>query len=223
MIISSNKRQNYIPQFKARKIAVARPVVDGIKKQIDIYQLSKKDKDNVGKIVKNLNLAELLPSQKDAKNFNVWQNLIELTHDCIGNFSHQKIFLAVQDSKPCGILLATHNMKKGEVVSFATWPIDVEQRVKKAGSSLFTTFLNLANQKKLKQIHLEPLLNGPTDSVGFYKAHGMRFPDKYSSVMMASRDKIVETARKKSEELDYTTIKHPVKVNLASLLNLKGS
>ena len=73
MIISKNQ-QNYRPQFKARKIAVARPIVDGIAKEIEIYNVSKKDKDIIEKIVQNLNLAKLLPSKVNAPNFNVWQN-----------------------------------------------------------------------------------------------------------------------------------------------------
>ena len=197
MIISSNtNKNNYYPAFKARKIAVARPIVDGVKKQIDIYRLTKKDKDCFGKIVKSINLAELLPSKVNTPNFKVWQNLIECTYDCIGNFSHQKIFLAVQENKACGILLATHNMKKGEVVTFATWPTAVEQKVKKAGSSLFTAFLNLAKQKKLKLVHLEPIINGPTDAIGFYKGHGIDFTDKLSSKMTASKNKIAKISQK---------------------------
>ena len=220
MIISKNQ-QNYRPQFKARKIAVARPIVDGIAKEIEIYNVSKKDKDIIEKIVQNLNLAKLLPSKVNAPNFNVWQNIIEATSDCIGNFGHQRIFLAVQDKKPCGLLLAMHNMKKAEVVTFATWPTAIEQKVKKAGSSLFTAFLNLAKQKKLKLVKLEPVINGPTDAVGFYRAHGLDFPDKYASVMIAPQERINATAIKKSEELNYTKLKRPVTVKLQNVLDLE--
>ncbi len=219
MIISSNKKQNYVPQFKARKIAVARPIVDGIKKEIEIYQISAKDKKTFDKIVQNTNIAHLLPSKILEPNFIVWQRLLEITRDCIGEFSHQKIFLALHDNKPCGVLLAQANRKKAEVITFVTWPTAVEQKVKKAGSALFTALLNFANKKKIKQVNLEPIVNGPTDAVGFYKSHGMDFPDKYASKMTAWRSKITETAQKKSEELNYTVLKHPIKVNLNNRIN----
>ena len=91
MIISSNKKQNYVPQFKARKIAVARPIVDGIKKEIEIYQISAKDKKTFDKIVQNTNIAHLLPSKILEPNFIVWQRLLEITRDCIGEFSIQPL------------------------------------------------------------------------------------------------------------------------------------
>lgn len=215
-----NTKNPYTASFKANKIAVVRPIIDGAAKEIEIYSLTKKDKNLVKKISDSVNLSKLLPSKVNAPNFSIWQKLIELTSDCMGNFSHQRIFLAVQENKCCGLLLATNNMKNGEVVTFATWPTAVEQKVKKAGSSLFTTFLNIASQKKLKKIKLEPILNGPTDAVGFYKAHGMDFPDKYASVMVATQSQINKMALQKSKELNYTRLKHPIKVNLENKLDI---
>ncbi len=224
MIISEKRQNSYTPQFKARKIAVARPVVDGIVREIEIYNVSKKDKDVIGEFIKRINLAQLLPSKTDAPNFNIWQEIIEMTGANIGNFKHQRVFLAVQDKKPCGLLLSTiQNKKQGEVVTFATWPIAAEQRVKKAGSALFTSFLNLAKQKKLQKVKLEPVLNGPTDAVGFYQAHGMCFPDKYASVMTASQSRIAQTAAEKTEELNYTKLKHPFNVKLQNVLDINNN
>lgn len=218
--ISQNLNNRHC-SFKARKVAVARPIVDGIKKEIEIYRLGNRDKDCFGKIVETINLAQLLPSKINAPNFNVWQNLIEAAYDCIGHVKHQRIFLAVQDNKPCGVLLASCNNKQGEVVTFATWPVGLEQKVKKAGSSLFTAFLKLVEQKKLKRVKLEPLINGPTDSVGFYLSHGMEFADKCSSLMVAGQKNIKSTLTTKIDELDYEVIKHPRNVRLATRVNLE--
>lgn len=210
--------------FKARKIAVAKPVIDGIAKEIEVFTLSKNDKDTFCKVAKKVNLNELMPSKVTATNFPIWQKLIEITGDCIGNFKHQKIFLAIQDRKPCGVLLATANKKQAEVISFVTWPVDVDQRVKKAGSTLFTAFLDFAKRKNIEKIKLEPIIKGPTDAVGFYKAHGMNFPDPKSSVMTSNKSKIETTLFEKAEELNYSCIKKPLSpFKLSSKIDLEDA
>lgn len=224
MIEALNTQKQKTPiSFKARKIAVARPIVDGVVKEIEIYRLSKKEQNIVKEISDSVNLSKLFPSKIKAPNFSIWQQLIDSTGEYIGFLSRPKVFLAVQDNKPCGMLLATHNMKKGQVITFATWPTAVEQKVKKAGSSLFTAFLNLAKRKKLEKISLEPVIKGPTDSVGFYKAHGMDFPDKYASVMTAPRVRIASVADTKNEELNFENLKHPIKVNLMHKLGFDAN
>lgn len=223
-MIKNDLQKHNQTAFKARKIAVSKPVIDGIAKEIEVFTLSKNDKDTFCKIAQKVNLNELLPSKVNATNFPIWQKLIEVTGDCIGHFKHQKIFLAVQDRKPCGVLLATANKNQAEVVTFVTWPVDVEQRVKKAGSTLFTAFLDFAQRKNLKKVKLEPIIKGPTDAVGFYKAHGMDFPDPKSSVMTANKAQIKNTLFEKAEELNYSCIKKPLSsFKLSSKIDLKDA
>lgn len=83
-----------------------------------MFTLSKNDKDTFCKIAQKVNLNKLLPSKVNATNFPIWQKLIEVTGDCIGHFKHQKIFLAVQDRKPCGVLLATANKNQAEELNY---------------------------------------------------------------------------------------------------------
>ena len=121
-------------------------------------------------------------------------------------------------------MLATANKKQAEVVTFVTWPVDVEQRVNKAGSTLFTAFLDFAQRKNLKKVKLEPIIKGPTDAVGFYKAHGMNFPDPKSSVMTANKEKIKNTLSEKTEELNYYCIKKPLSpFKLSSKIDMKDA
>lgn len=98
----SSKNQNTI--FTARQFAVVKPLADAIAdshKPIEIYTLGQKDKDFMTKFLSQINMERLLPSKRNKKNFSVWQDLIQFMGDFMGTTARQRVFLAVQDKKPC--------------------------------------------------------------------------------------------------------------------------
>lgn len=206
--------------FKARRIAVANPIINGITKKVEVYSIDKNERKFIKKITDSINMEELLPSQKEKSNFSVWKGIIDAAAESLGTMKKQNAYIAIYERKPCGIIVTNDNRKKGIVGLFATWPIAIEQKVKKAGSILFTTFLDKAQKKKWEKISLEPVINGPTDSVGFYIAHGMTFPDQKASVMTAQKRIIKDTFEAKKHELNYQNIKRPEKVKLENIVDI---
>ena len=218
LAVSEYNTKNYSPNFTARKIAVVKSVssalADGANSAIEIYSLGKKDKDFVEKLVKSIDMKKLLPSKSNEPNFSVWQNLIEFISDFIGTTKHQKVFLALQNKKPCGILVSICNRTISKLIGIATRLAAVEKRIKNAGRALFTALLDVAASKKHKHIKLEPILNGPTDAVGFYKKMGMSFPDPNASVMSVDRQGIIKSYNKQAEALNYEKVKNSSDENL---------
>ena len=220
MIEIKHTTNNHNQNFKGRKIAVAKPVVNGVMKKIEIYSINKEDRAFVRQIADSIDLEKLLPSQTGAKNFSIWKDIIDTAAASLGLYKKQSAYIAVHDRKPCGILVTNKNRKQGSVGLLATWPTGIETRVKKAGSTLFTAFLDIAKKKKLQKITLEPLLNGPTDSVGFYLGHGMSFSDPNTSLMSAQKHIIKDTFEVKKQELNYVTQKNQQKVKLKNILDI---
>ena len=209
-----NTRMN----FKARRIAYTKPV--GLDKAIEIYSLNSKDRPVVRQIIEAVNMEKLLPARLEYKNFSIWQKIINAAAAFLGQGKKQSAFLAVQNKKPCGIMLTNSNRKEGTVGIIATWPVKKDTKVKKAGSSLFTAFLDIAQRKGLRKISLEPVINGPTDAVGFYQSHGMHFPDSRASVMTSAKQSIKDTFEIKKKELNYVTEKNPVKTSIKNVVDL---
>lgn len=215
----SSKNQN--TTFTARQFAVVKPLADAISadshKPIEIYTLGRKDKDFMTKFLSQINMERLLPSKRNKKNFSVWQDLIQFMGDFMGTTARQRVFLAVQDKKPCGMLVSVCNKRKCELVGFATWPVGVEQKVKNAGRALFTAFLDVVSAKKCKNLKLEPILQGPTDAVGFYKKMGLEFKDPHLSTMSAGRKDILATFAEQVRALNYKKISKSPQVSLEFL------
>ena len=218
MKIDNLSQHNTGINFKARRIACTKPV--GLDKAIEIYSLNRKDRPVVRQIIKSVNMEKLLPARLEYKNFGIWQKIINSAAAFLGEGKKQSAFLAVQNKKPCGIMLTNSNRKEGTVGIIVTWPVKKNTKVKKAGSSLFTAFLDIAQRKGLRKISLEPVINGPTDAVGFYQSHGMHFPDTRASVMTSAKQSIKDTFEIKKKELNYVTEKNPVKTSIKNVVDL---
>ena len=217
----NNINNNNHINFGGRKIAVTKPVIDGIEKEIAIYKINNKDWDFIRQITNKIDLAQLLPSKVNSKNFPIWQDIINLASNCVGDIKKASAYIAIHDKKPCGIIVTSKNRKQGCVNLFATWPIKIETKVKKAGSTLFTSFLDVARRKNLQKISLEPVINGPTDAVGFYKAHGLDFPDKKGSLMTMNKQKIKETLDIKTKELNFQKLENQPYVSIKSVVDFE--
>lgn len=226
--LNINKRTNYHkpsqgpsndPSFKGRKIAVAKPIVDGIAKEIEIYSVGKKDAGVIQAAIEKLNLRELLPNHANHPNFNVWEGLLNLAAEDIGQFSKQRTYLAVADKKPCGIITANSSKSEGTLGILASIPVAVNEKVKGAGSSLMTAFLDMAKGKKLKKVKLEPIINGPTDAVSFYERHNFKFTDPYASTMQATRFDINKTLEQNIQDLNYKKLRNQPEINLGNYLD----
>ena len=117
-----NTRMN----FKARRIAYTKPV--GLDKAIEIYSLNSKDRPVVRQIIKSVNMEKLLPARTEYKNFSIWQKIINAAAAFLGQGKKQSAFLAVQNKKPCGIMLTNSNRKEGTVGIIVTWPVQKNNR-----------------------------------------------------------------------------------------------
>ncbi len=72
----------------------------------------------------------------------------------------------------------------------------------------------MVTAKKYKTLKLEPILQGPTDTVGFYKKMGLDFHDPNLSLMSAARQTIADTYAKQTKELNYLKIKNSAEQRL---------
>lgn len=214
------KKIHYTPNFCANRIAVAEPVIDGVAQKIEIFSIGKKDYAFLKKLLSDIDLRKLLPSFVNKPNFDVWNKLIVAAGDILGHTKKQKAYLAVCDKKTCGIIVTNNNRKKGYLGIITSIPVDVEKQIKGAGSSLITAYLELAANKKLKVISLEPLINGPTNAVSFYERHNFSFPDDKISLMRIEHKNILETLNRNKCDLNYKTIKNKkMKTNLEHYLD----
>ncbi len=204
------------PSFTARKVAVVKSIFppECSKAPIEIYSIGKKDKPFLDKLVKSIDMRKLMPSKLNEPNFSIWQELIEFISGFIGTTSHQRAFLALHNKKPCGLLVSVCNRTSSEIIGLATWPTAVENKIRNAGRSLVTALLDVASSKNHKKLKLEPILQGPTDAVGFYKKMGLTFPDPNASVMTVSGSGIVKNFNKQAQELNYQKIKNSPEINL---------
>lgn len=209
-------KQNKNTAFTARKFAIVKSIADTA--PIEIYRIGKKDKEALNRIVDGIDMSKLLPSKRNSKNFSIWQELIQFMGDFIGTTNRQRVLLAVQDEKPCGLLVSICKKKHCDLVGFATWPIGVDKKVKNAGRALFTAFLDMVTAKKYKTLKLEPILQGPTDTVGFYKKMGLDFHDPNLSIMSAARKTIADTYARQTKELNYLKVKNPTDESLNYLI-----
>ena len=199
---------HYNPNFCANRIAVAEPVIDGVARKIEIFSIGKKDYPFLKKTLARIDLKKMLPSFANKPNFDVWNELIAVAGDVLGHTKKQRAYLAVCDKKTCGIIITNNNRKKGNLGILASIPVDVEKQIKGAGSSLMTAYLELAANRKLKFITLEPIINGPTNAVGFYERHNFSFPDTRASLMKIVYRDILKTLNRNKEELNYQSLKN---------------
>lgn len=224
MQVQSNTQINHNtnkcpPSFAGRLVAVAKPVINGIEKEIEIYRVGKKDASFLQKILSEIDVEKLMPSMKDRPNLQIWTKLISQAAEDIGKYAKQKAYIAVSEQKPCGIVIVNNNRKQSTLGILASIPTGRDELTKGTGSSLITTVLDLAKSKKISQITLEPLLKGPTNCVEFYKKHNFNFVDPYASAMRIYLQDIKKTLEKNITDSNYKKLKKSKERNLENYLN----
>ena len=216
MHISNNK--NFSPQFKAIKVANTLNKIKGVTTEIEIYQLTKEDKNFLQKLENRISIKKLCPNLKDE----IQQRWQQVFNYCIqeAKESFNKTFITISDGIPCGILTLFEDCGKNlEFLGISSIPNQFGKKVNFGGQTLLYQLFKEA-EKEGKGIQLQAIHNGPVDVVKKYKDLGfitIGASEKYTD-MECNRYKVKEQLNKFKELIVYSP-KKGEKTNLEQFLD----
>ena len=202
--ITQNKKYQS-PNFQGIHYATVK--LKDIKNSSDIfiYKLERSDQNFLQKLLKKLNLNKLAPEIKDPEQQTSWKELIEKAIDTI-NYPKAKVYLAVSEKRPCGILSELNYFDSGintntkYINYFATWPDKPNHNVKCAGKSLLRTVFDNAENDGLG-ISLKTCPTGPKgnrDGGKFYEDFGFKYvAPQISTKMLLPQNEVTPTILEK--------------------------
>lgn len=208
-----NNQYNYNLNFTGYKVANIKRCVGNNITSIDIYKLCSEDKSFIEKLLKKIDYKKLCPQLKEIEQKR-WQKIFNY---CIEQFKEieSKTYLAVSDSKPCGILTFSGN-KDLHLDGICSIPYQEGKKVPFVGKSLFLQLFKTANESQTKSIKLEAVTDGPYDVIKKYKDLGFK-QNGCSTIgyveMSSNKYNIAKQETTLSREFEYTRIS-PLKVDL---------
>lgn len=171
------------------------------KNLIKIYELTDKDKRFLNNLGRNINLQTLMPKM-DIFELEVWQAIFDLSvrSKILGNNTGLAAFYK---NKPCGIMTYTPQHSAYKLNCICTWPVQQEQRVPFAGSTLIAMLFNDFLKTEARYIYLDAVTSGPFNVVEKYRSLGFKKHGDEKGIvpMRALRAGIVEALQKLNQKI----------------------
>ena len=222
MQINNNANQIKQQYFTGINIAKSTNYINNIETNIDLFEITKKDKTFLNKLKNSVKMDELMPNSKISKpGFDRWQEMLDFAIDKAKN-PDRKCFIAAKDNKPCGIITFHPGKNKYYLDYICTWPIKAGEKVPLADQTLFkqmfTDFLN----SKANILDLTAILNGPFDTVSKYSKLGFKQigGENYLVAMRTTRETTEKTMEKLDAIINTTKSNNDDNINLLNILEL---
>ena len=191
-----NKFNHHTQQsFSGINIAKSTNCIKNIETNIDLFEITKKDKTFLNKLRNSVKMNELMPDSRITKaEFDRWQEMLNLAP------GKNKYYL------DC----------------ICTWPVETGKKVTLAGQTLFkqmfTDFLN----SKANILDLTAILNGPFDTVSKYSKLGFKQigGENWLVAMRTNRDTTEKTMKKLDNIINTTKANNNDDVNLLNVLEV---
>lgn len=183
----------------------------GKKDFLNVYQLEKRDLPFVSKFLSNLKQYFVDKQINDYSRQEVMNEAFSASEKILTSSSKTKgkarIFLAVKDSNPCGILIGNvlkesknhkmayssrknHARKETELDWLATWNPFSDKKVKNTGKVLTNEFYNTLKQDGFKDVYVRSEVPELSYAVDFYKKMGFEeLPSGRESIIKSSTNK----------------------------------
>ena len=218
-----NKFNHHTQQsFSGINIAKSTNCIKNIETNIDLFQITKKDKTFLNKLRNSVKMNELMPDSRITKaEFDRWQEMLNLALDKAQN-KDRKCIIAAKNKKPCGIITFQPGKNKYYLDCICTWPVETGKKVTLAGQTLFkqmfTDFLN----SKANILDLTAILNGPFDTVSKYSKLGFKQigGENWLVAMRTNRDTTEKTMKKLDNIINTTKANNNDDVNLLNVLEV---
>lgn len=200
--------QNSTPKFKAIPLAKYKY---GKNEFLNVYQLEKRDLPFISNFLKNLKQYFADKKIDDYSRQEVMKEAFSASEKILTSPNKIKgkarIFLAVKDSNPCGILIGnvlkeskTHKMayssrknharKETELDWLATWNPFADKKVKNSGKVLTNEFYHTLKQDGFKDVYVRSEVPELSYAVDFYKKMGFdELPNGRESIIKSSTNK----------------------------------
>ena len=203
--------------FRAKHLAVTKNKFKNVTTKIDLYELTSKDKKFLEKLKDSVDFDKSL---RDMPEFDRkrWQKVFNYAVESAQN-SDSRAYLAMSNSRPCGILSFFDDIKSFYLDAICDIPQPNGKRVNYTGSTLFYQMFKLAEELKIKLIKLSAVIDGPIDVVSKYKEKGFKeigMDDEYVK-MSCNKYEIKEQLKKLSSNIQYKTLNSENK-NLEDLI-----
>ena len=204
--------------FKAKHIAVTKNTYKNICTKIDLYELTKRDRDFLDNLQKKVDYSKLMPGlcEFDQKR---WQKVFDYGIES-AKLSDYRTYVAVSRNKPCGFLTFAKDGNNIILDCICDIPVEKNKRVNYTGSTLFCQLFKAADDLKAKCIELKAVIDGPVNVIKKYKEKGFKetgTQDNYIK-MSCNKFKIREQLMELLSQISYKSVKKSEEVNLNDLI-----
>ncbi len=209
-IENTKSRQN----FQAIHIASLKSHLNNKETPLEIYQLTKSDRDYLTHLTETIDFEKLMPSI-DASHMKIWKNIFRISKSIAFN-RWKTTLLCAHEGKPCGIMVYSTLPINTKLDTICTWPTKENKKVPNAGQTLFyMLFKNFLNTEN-RQIELNAITNGPFDAVSKYMKLGFKQygGENNTLLMRAKRNDIHETFKRLNTFIKETPSEPPEEINL---------
>lgn len=206
--------------FGAIKVATAKNFVRGKETIIDIYRLTRKDKEVIDYLEKSTHYEELVPQVEEIMQER-WQKVFQYCIEEIKEGNNQN-FVAIAESRPCGLLTYYANEALAYLDGVCKIPKKKSDNVRLIGQSLILKFLKSASKEKSQKISLDAVKDGPIDVISIYEKLGFkkiyRICNNEYQPMEMSKYQLKESINKLEKLIDYTESQSLEEVNLFDII-----
>lgn len=210
------------PNFCAIKVAKTK-ILECEPLSFDVYELYRGDRYFLQNFISNYDMQKMYPSLPSFENERWWHIL----KYCVTRaFSDENSsFLATYNNKPCGIM--TFNQDEHNVINLegmSSIPTEVDKKTPFVGKALFYQLFKYANEKDVKGISLNAVLDGPFDIINKYLNLGFKEGKVLTNRgheylnMFCNKHKIAEQLKELPFHIGYQEITENKHVNLNKIL-----
>lgn len=222
MRIQNNFSHSKQQSFSGINIAKSTNCIKNIETNIDLFEITNKDKIFLNKLRNSVKMNELMPDSRITKaEFDRWQEMLNLALDKAQN-KDRKCIIAAKDKKPCGIITFQPGQNKYYLDCICTWPIETGKKVTLAGQTLFKQMFADFLNSKANILDLTAILNGPFDTVSKYSKLGFKQigGENFLVAMRTNRDTTEKTMKKLDNIINTTKSNNNDDINLLNVLEV---
>lgn len=222
MRIQNNFSHPTQQSFSGINIAKSTNCIKNIETNIDLFEITNKDKIFLNKLRNSVKMNELMPDSRITKaEFDRWQEMLNLALDK-AQIKDRKCIIAAKDKKPCGIITFHPGQNKYYLDCICTWPIETGKKVTLAGQTLFKQMFADFLNSKANILDLTAILNGPFDTVSKYSKLGFKQigGENFLVAMRTNRDTTEKTMKKLDNIINTTKSNNNDDINLLNVLEV---
>lgn len=223
MKITNLQTNNLNNNFKAREYALIKTTFNGLEQNFKVYSVNNRDTVFLDTMSSHVILKKL--TQGNGFNNSIlqcWKNIINNAIMMAGFDEPQETYLLVKGNKPCSII-SYKNAVNSYLDDVASWPVNINEYVKLAGTSMFKLLFHNAEKNGIKNIFLDCAKNCPIDLKRYYGRLGFEnnpSTNQFASEMFISRNKFLDVSKQLDSIIKIEEIKQPKNLNLRNILDI---